>query len=84
MRQGTRGMLIPTQQRDPQWAGTTVHTRVPTPSHPHMLARGEQHGQSRAPQPLVGLRAHTARTAHTAHPHSPPPARMMHTSRGKV
>ena len=89
--QGTRGMLIPTQQRDPQWAGTTVHTRVPTPRHPHMLARGEQHGQSRAPQPLVipaafvpNVRAHTARTAHTAHPHSPPAARMMHTSRGKV
>ena len=53
MGQGTRGMLIPTQQRDPQWAGTTVHTRLPTPRHPHMLARGEQHGQSRAPQPLV-------------------------------
>ena len=46
-------MLIPTQQRDPQRAGTTVHSRFPKPRHPHMLARGEQHDQSLAPQPLV-------------------------------
>ena len=53
MGQGTRGMLIPTQHRDPQRAGTTVQSRLPNPRHRHMLARGEQHGQSRTPQPLV-------------------------------
>eukprot|EP00966_Prymnesium_polylepis_P070430 1636781-Prymnesium_polylepis.1 len=47
--QGTRGMIIPTQQRDPQRAGTTVQSRLPKPRHPHMLARGEQHWPE--PQP---------------------------------
>eukprot|EP00966_Prymnesium_polylepis_P136207 3147390-Prymnesium_polylepis.1 len=46
-------MLIPTQQRDPQWAGTTVHTRLTHPQAPAHASSGEQHGQSRALQPLV-------------------------------
>eukprot|EP00966_Prymnesium_polylepis_P220929 5110098-Prymnesium_polylepis.1 len=63
-------------------AHSTPHPQAPAHASSGRAAWPEQRA-SAAGDP-GSLRTHTARTAHTAHPHSPPAARMMHMSRGKV